>query len=235
MHEIVFQKEVKKVLYDDTEFSHHNYIDNIRSIYSNYPSPLEAVGNMSVKRVFDVSISFVLLIFIASWLIPFLIFLIKLETKGPGFFLQKRKKKNGQVFTCIKLRSMKLNDEADIIAACENDDRITKVGTFLRKYHLDEIPQFFNVIIGDMSLIGPRPYMLSEDAIYERNITEYQQRYLVKPGITGLAQSYGYFGFTEDMQQMDERVMLDLLYIKRWSFSMDIKILIRTFMTIGKK
>jgi lipopolysaccharide/colanic/teichoic acid biosynthesis glycosyltransferase len=235
MRELAFRKDMQEVLYHDIEHSRLSYINNVRSIYSNYPSPLEAVGNKVTKRFFDVFVSIFLLIFFISWLIPFLIVLIKLETKGPVFFLQKRKKKNGRIFTCIKLRSMKLNDDADIIAARENDIRITRVGAFLRRYHLDEIPQLFNVLTGDMSLIGPRPYMLTEDAIYETKITEYQQRYMVKPGITGLAQSYGFFGFTEDMQQMDERVMLDLLYIKRWSFSMDIKILLRTLMTIGKK
>lgn len=208
------------------------YIDNVRSIYSNAKSPLENTANSFIKRAFDIVLSVFGVIFILSWSLPILMLLIKLDSKGPVFFLQKRKKKNGAIFTCIKLRTMIINEEANIKAAADDDKRITRIGKFLRRSHLDELPQIFNVLIGDMSIIGPRPYMIAENFLYEKEIKEYANRYHVKPGITGLAQSFGFFGFTDDLQKIDERVMLDLLYIKRWSFKMDIQILFRTLRTL---
>lgn len=231
-NEVAFEKEYGKRFYQELSLLNLTYVDNVRSIYSNIKSPLEANYNLIFKRAFDVVISLFLLLVLLSWLIPLLIFFIKLDSKGPSFFFQKRKKKNGKLFICIKLRTMMVNDEADTLAALDNDKRITRFGKMLRQYHLDELPQLVNVLKGDMSIIGPRPYMIIENLTYEKEIKEYTHRYKVKPGITGLAQSLGCFGFTEDLQKIDERVMLDLLYIKRWSLKMDLQILFRTFGSI---
>lgn len=123
---------------------------------------------------------------------------------------------------------MVVNREADVKAADKDDRRITRVGKFLRIYHLDELPQLFNVLIGDMSIVGPRPYMLEENKRYEKMAEHYKDRYMVKPGITGLAQSLGHFGFTDDIEEIQERVQLDLVYIKQWSLRGDIRIIVRT-------
>jgi len=127
---------------------------------------------------------------------------------------------------------MIVNTDADIVAACKGDKRVTRLGKFLRHYHLDELPQLFNVLIGDMSIVGPRPYMVNENLYYETLVDMYAYRHSVKPGITGLAQSFGYFGSFHDLEKVKERVELELTYINNWSLAMDIKILFRTFMMV---
>ena len=193
-------------------------------------TPLKNKLNLIVKRAFDIIISLLLITTILAWLIPLLDILIKLDSRGPVFFLQKRNKNGGRLFTCIKFRSMFINKEADILVASENDKRVTRFGKFLRKYHIDELPQLLNVLIGDMSIIGPRPHMVSENIMYGRLLQEYDYRHSVKPGITGLAQSYGNFGATTDLWKVKERTDLDIRYINTWSLKMDIKILCRTFL-----
>ncbi|HUS01169.1 MAG TPA: sugar transferase [Chitinophagaceae bacterium] len=197
---------------------------------SNINTPLGNSWNVIIKRGFDILISLVLIAAILSWLIPLLAILIKLDSRGPVFFLQKRNKDGGRLFTCIKFRSMFVNKEADILVACENDKRITRFGKFLRKCHIDELPQLINVLIGDMSIIGPRPHMVSENIIYGNLFREYDFRHSVRPGITGLAQSYGNFGATTDLEKVKERIVFDIQYISSWSLKMDIKILYRTFL-----
>lgn len=123
---------------------------------------------------------------------------------------------------------MFVNPDADSLCASENDSRITRLGFFLRRHHLDELPQLLNVLAGDMSLIGPRPHMISENSRFENLIDDYESRHLILPGITGLAQSYGNFGSTHDLQKVRERVQLDLYYIRKWSLLMDLKIVMRT-------
>lgn len=191
-------------------------------------TPLEKLHNIILKRCFDILLSVLLIIVLLSWLIPVLAILIKLDSNGPVFFLQKRNKNGGRFFTCIKFRSMIVNKEADIVSAAENDKRITRFGKFLRNYHLDELPQLFNVLMGDMSIIGPRPHMISENAMYEKLVKQYTYRHTVKPGMTGLAQSFGYFGATADLEKVEQRVALDIQYIKQWSLAMDVKIVYRT-------
>jgi putative colanic acid biosysnthesis UDP-glucose lipid carrier transferase len=207
-----------------TSWSHSRGADLKRPIHLKY--------HLVLKTLIDIIISSVIVVAILSWLIPFLALIIKLDSKGPVFFLQKRKKQGGKRFTCIKFRSMIVNDDADIIAAREDDERITRVGRMLRKYHIDELPQLFNVLRGDMSIIGPRPYMLHESAKYELLIEGYSHRYTVKPGITGLAQSYGHFGTVHTLEMASERVSLDVRYIKEWSLLMDMKIVLRTFLML---
>jgi putative colanic acid biosynthesis UDP-glucose lipid carrier transferase len=204
-------------------------------MYVDMESPLDHAVNYSLKRMTDILLSAFLLVFLLSWLLPFIALLIKLDSKGPVFFTQKRMKKGGRYFNCLKFRTMVTNAEADIMAAYENDHRITRTGNFLRKHHLDELPQLWNVLIGDMSLIGPRPYMISDSMRYESVADSYKLRYKVKPGITGLAQSYGHFGSVGGAEDMKERVNFDLSYITNWSVKMDVKIICRTLWMIVKR
>jgi len=197
-----------------------------------FHSPLEKKHNLVIKRFFDISFSIVLMLCLLSWMIPLFAILIKLDSRGPVFFRQRRNRNGGSLFTCIKFRTMIVNEEADLVAACRNDARITAVGKFLRHYHLDELPQLLNVLCGHMSVIGPRPYMVAENIYYENLLQSYSYRHSVKPGITGLAQSFGYVGSYHDLQKVKERVDLDILYIRKWSLQMDAKILYRTFMSL---
>ena len=192
--------------------------------------PLEKNVNRLVKRSFDLVGSSFLLLFVFSWLTPLLAVLIRLDSKGPVFFKQKRIGREGRVFTCLKFRTMIVNKEADELPAHHNDQRITTIGRMLRRHHLDEWPQLLQVWWGDMSLIGPRPYMVSDNDRYADQIEHYAQRHSVKPGITGLAQSSGHFGYLLNPGEMNKRVALDLEYVRNWSLSMDVKILSRTLM-----
>lgn len=196
--------------------------------------PLESKSKRVIKRTGDVVISSLVIVGILSWLIPIIALLIKLDSKGPVFFLQKRNKKDGKVFTCIKFRSMIDNDDADLLQATTNDERITRLGRFLRNHYLDELPQFFNVLVGDMSFIGPRPHMITDNNKYEELIEYYDFRHKVKPGITGLSQAMGYVGETRHLQAMRDRVQLDIFYVRHWSFWLDLKILWYTLRKISR-
>jgi len=192
-------------------------------------SPLEEKFNLLAKRFFDVVFSSLAIIFCLTWLTPVLAILIKLDSKGPVFFFQKRAKRGKRFFACIKFRTMIQNEEADVTAAQANDHRITRLGSFLRMHHLDELPQLFNVWLGDMSLIGPRPYMVSDDQKFESMVAQYAMRYRVKPGITGLSQVLGYVGPVAGIKSLEERVKHDAYYILHWSPWLDFKIFCRTF------
>ncbi len=195
-------------------------------------SPLENKFNGIIKRSIDIIISTIIIVCILSWLIPILALLIKLDSKGPVFFLQKRNKNGGHLFTCIKLRTMVVNEEADLVAASDNDQRITRFGNFLRNHYLDELPQFINVLSGDMSIIGPRPHMLSDNSKYEQQVANYSMRHYVKPGITGLAQVLGYSGPVKNIQTIQARIKMDLYYIRHWSPKLDRVIFYRTICKI---
>jgi len=190
--------------------------------------PLDTKWKKLVKRFTDITLSAFFIIFILSWLVPLLAIAIKIDSKGPIFFLQKRNKRNGNIFTCIKFRSMKSNPDADTLPAAIYDSRITRLGKFLRRYYLDEVPQFLNVLWGDMSVIGPRPHMLYENTKYTELIEYYDYRHKVKPGITGLAQVLGFVGNTNNTQSMRDRVHLDLFYVRHWTVFLDFKILFNT-------
>jgi putative colanic acid biosynthesis UDP-glucose lipid carrier transferase len=196
--------------------------------------PLESASKKIIKRSGDIFLSIIVIVGVLSWLIPILALLIKLDSKGPVFFLQKRNKRKGKIFTCIKFRSMIENDDADHLQATADDERITKIGRFLRNYYLDELPQFFNVLAGDMSFIGPRPHMVSDNNKYEELIEFYDYRHKVKPGITGLSQAMGYVGETRNIQAMRDRVQLDIFYVRHWSFLLDMKILLHTLRKIAR-
>jgi putative colanic acid biosysnthesis UDP-glucose lipid carrier transferase len=208
-------------------------VDFRNGVVSLGQQPLDDAGNRYLKRATDLFISIVIIVFVLSWLTPLIAFLIKLSSRGPVFFLQQRNKRNGEMFTCLKFRSMIVNAEADLQPAAENDPRITRLGRFLRRYYIDELPQFINVLLGDMSVVGPRPHMVSDNLRHSKIIDHYHYRHKVKPGITGLSQVMGYVGATDtDPRRMQDRVRLDLLYWRHWSFRLDLLILVRTFFRI---
>lgn len=199
------------------------------------PLPFEKIETHISKRIFDIFFASVICLFILSWLLPILWILIKLDSKGPLFFKQKRDGLDGKQFFCYKLRSMKVNKEADKLSASRNDKRITKVGAFLRKSSLDELPQFYNVLLGDMSVVGPRPHINIQTKKYVNEVKNYLIRNSVKPGITGLAQISGYRGEVIKKSDIENRVRLDVFYIENWSFFLDIKIILQTFLNFFKK
>ncbi len=166
--------------------------------------------------------------FVFPWLLPVIALLIKLDSSGPVFFWQQRSGKNNQNFWCLKFRSMYSDNVSGFKQATRDDSRITRVGRFLRKTNLDEMPQFFNVLLGHMSVVGPRPHPIVLDENFRDVIERYDERNLVKPGVTGLAQVKGYCGETAHPQLMKNRVRVDLFYIENWSFVLDIKIIYLT-------
>ncbi|HEX8506407.1 MAG TPA: exopolysaccharide biosynthesis polyprenyl glycosylphosphotransferase [Hymenobacter sp.] len=184
--------------------------------------------HVRAKRAFDVVFAALVVLFLLSWLVPLIAMLIRMESKGPAFFKQLRTGKDGQPFYCLKFRSMTLNREADERQASKEDVRITQVGAFLRKTSLDELPQFFNVLKGEMSVVGPRPHMLRHTEYYAGTIHNFMDRHLAMPGITGLAQVSGLRGETKELDAMAKRVQADLHYLRNWSFWLDVKIVART-------
>ncbi|MCI2228624.1 exopolysaccharide biosynthesis polyprenyl glycosylphosphotransferase [Polaribacter sp. MSW13] len=190
--------------------------------------PFERIETHVIKRTFDIFFSLIVIVFLLSWLLPILWFSVKLTSKGPFFFKQQRDGINGNQFVCYKIRSMEINKDADIISATKDDKRITKIGAFLRKTSLDELPQFFNVLFGDMSIVGPRPHINVQTKKYINEVDNYLVRNSVKPGITGLAQISGYRGEIIKKSDIENRVRLDIFYIENWSFFLDIKIISQT-------
>jgi len=188
----------------------------------------DAVARLS-KRIFDLLLSSICIIFLFSWLFPIIALLIKVSSKGPVFFVQKRTGINNKPFNLMKFRSMEVNDLADIKQASIDDPRTTFVGRLLRRTNIDELPQFFNVFIGNMSVIGPRPHMLKHTEEYSQLIDQFLIRHYVKPGISGWAQVNGLRGETNELWKMEKRVEYDLEYIKNWSFWWDIQIIWCTF------
>jgi len=184
---------------------------------------------MVVKRAFDIVFSSLVVLFVLSWLTPIIAILIKLESRGPVFFKQSRNGFNYKEFDCYKFRSMMPNKDANLYQATRGDLRITKVGRFIRKTSIDELPQFFNVLFGDMSVVGPRPHMVSHTDMYAKKIDKFMVRHFVKPGITGLAQTSGYRGEVETDKDIIGRVKYDIFYIENWSIFLDIKIITKTF------
>lgn len=197
--------------------------------------PLDFFTNSLLKRTFDIVFSLLILILVGTWLFPIIALLIKLDGKGPVFFIQKRYGYHEEVFDCFKFRTMHVNDDCSKRTTEANDCRITKIGKFLRKTSLDEMPQFFNVLRGEMSVVGPRPHMLLVDDFYKLKIGRYSIRSLVKPGITGLAQVNGLRGDTGNMDlEMQKRILADAFYVKNWTVSLDVVIIIKTiFLVIG--
>lgn len=228
---------ILKFIPDDKEFlarnlklDYYGYIPilSLRSI------PLDDIINKIIKRTFDIVFSLMIIVFVLSWLIPILAILIKRESKGPVFFMQMRNGLNYKVFNCYKFRSMTLNAIADIEQVSKNDPRITNIGRFMRKTSIDELPQFFNVLLGEMSVVGPRPHMISHTEMYAQKIDKFMVRHFIKPGITGLAQTNGFRGEVESDQDIIYRVKHDIYYIENWSLLLDIKIVFMTLINAVK-
>jgi putative colanic acid biosynthesis UDP-glucose lipid carrier transferase len=185
------------------------------------------------KRTFDIVFSLIVIFGILSWLTPILAILIKLESKGAVFFKQGRPGINENEFNCYKFRSMRVNELTET-ETYKNDPRVTVIGRFMRKTSMDELPQFLNVLIGDMSVVGPRPHLWSQNITYGNKIKKYMKRHFVKPGITGLAQVSGYRGEILKDTDMINRIKLDVFYIENWSLILDLKIIYQTLVNIYK-
>ena len=216
--------DFKSILYRTLELEHFDLIP-ILSVVS---TPLDKAQNQILKRAFDIVFSLLVTIILLSWIIPILAIIIKLNSKGPVFFKQKRTGRGNKTFECYKLRSMVVNDSSDTIQASKQDDRITSIGHFIRKTSLDELPQFFNVLAGSMSVVGPRPHMLKHTEEFSNELETFMFRHKIKPGTTGLAQTRGYRGETDDFEKLRNRVKMDFFYIKNWSFLFDLAIIVNT-------
>ncbi|MCB0487313.1 MAG: exopolysaccharide biosynthesis polyprenyl glycosylphosphotransferase [Cyclobacteriaceae bacterium] len=193
---------------------------------------LDDYAYRTIKRFFDISFSLLIVFFVLSWLIPIVAFFIKMDSKGPVFFIQMRTGKSDRQFRCIKFRTMVVNKDADTKQAVSNDPRITFVGKFLRRTCLDEFPQFVNVLLGSMSVVGPRPFMVRHREEYSKLIESFMGRHYVKPGVTGLAQCLGFRGEIKGLEDMENRVRLDRHYIETWTFWLDIKIIFLTVVSL---
>lgn len=201
--------------------------------------PLDNSELRFFKRAFDIIFSLLVFVFLFSWLFPLIIILIKINSKGPAFFIQERWGINNKGILCYKFRSMvttskDVDDDGNYVQATKNDSRITPIGKFLRKTNLDELPQFLNVLKGEMSIVGPRPHPTPLNLHSKNSINNYMLRHLVKPGITGWAQVHGYRGETSDPKMMQQRIDFDIWYIENWSFWLDCQIIIQTVINMIK-
>jgi hypothetical protein len=196
--------------------------------------PLEDQNNRFVKRMFDIVFSLLVIMLIMTWLYPIIALLIKLQSPGPVIFKQLRSGEKNEPFLCYKFRSMRVNAESDLKQAVKGDARITKIGQFIRKTSIDELPQFFNVLKGDMSVVGPRPHMLNHTKEYNEVTENFMVRHFVKPGITGLSQIRGLRGEITDMKYIQERIDMDIEYVENWNVISDIKICFLTLYFVIK-
>ena len=214
-------------------------LNSKKLIYETYDSlpilslrrvPLQDSVNLFFKRLTDIIISLAVVVFVLSWLTPIIALFIKKESDGPVFFKQTRNGINYEEFSCLKFRSMIVNENAHKLQATKGDTRVTKIGAFLRKTSLDEMPQFINVLLGDMSVVGPRPHMIKENDKYYKTVDKYMLRHVIKPGITGLAQVSGYRGEVEKESDIVNRIKFDIYYLENWSILLDVKIILRTIL-----
>ena len=190
--------------------------------------PLKKTFNAVLKRVFDIAFSGFILVFFLSWMYPLFALIIKLQSKGPVIYKQLREGKNGVHFLCFKFRTMYLNGESDYSWTKVNDPRVTKFGVFLRRTSLDEFPQFLNVFLGSMSIVGPRPHPIKLNDLYRDRIEKFSLRHETRPGVTGLSQMKGYRGSITHFHQINSRVKLDRFYIQKRTFLFDLKIILLT-------
>ena len=229
LHQPEYHKDLQSSSADALAINENAIIARLVATRKNY---------LFIKRMLDILFSFVFIVLVLSWLLPLIAIWIKLDSKGPVFFSQKRMGRNGKIFRCLKFRTMVPNDEADERQAEVNDERITRPGKFLRKTNIDELPQFFNVLAGHMSLIGPRPHMLSDCIRFSFVVSSYNFRTLVKPGITGLAQVKGFKGPAKDYESIVNRYRWDAVYVRKAGLWMDSKIaattVIRCFHNLRK-
>jgi putative colanic acid biosysnthesis UDP-glucose lipid carrier transferase len=187
-----------------------------------------------LKRMVDIIFSLFVIIFILSWLLPILAVIIKLDSRGPILFIQKRVGFLGRTFHCIKLRTMFVNSVSDLQQATSDDPRITRLGKFLRITSLDELPQFFNVLMGEMSIVGPRPHMYKDNADFAKLVENYRLRFVVKPGITGMAQVKGYRGPAKEFHSIFHRYQWDAFYVRNANSFLDFKIVKETILQVFK-
>lgn len=244
----------KNYLNDISEYCDKNHIEIIYIPHSNYSEftrlevdyidtlpllivkkfPLDLLVNKILKSTFDKVFALFICFFLLSWLFPLIALLIYLDSGGPILFIQQRNGLAGKKFGCYKFRTMIQCSTNSLVATERNDSRITRVGSFLRKTSLDELPQFFNVLKGEMSVVGPRPHMISQDVYYTDIIQKYSLRHYTKPGITGLAQVKGYRGAIDSDHDMEKRIRADIFYVKNWSFLLDIQIIYQTIVLVLK-
>jgi putative colanic acid biosynthesis UDP-glucose lipid carrier transferase len=225
-----FLPDNKNIFAKKLKFEYYDYLP----ILSLRDIPLHTSLNAVLKRTFDIIFSLFVIFGILLWLGPILALLISIESRGPVFFIQKRTGFDNDEFQCFKFRSMAINDSSDHQQADKNDMRVTKIGRFIRKTSIDELPQFYNVLFGNMSVVGPRPHMLKHTDEYANRVDKYMLRHFVKPGITGLAQIRGYRGEIEKESDIQNRIKFDIFYVENWSFFLDLKIIVQTVINAFK-
>lgn len=225
-----FLPDNKNIFSKKLKFEYYDYLP----ILSLRDIPLHNSLNAFLKRTFDIVFSLIVIFGVLIWFGPILALLIRLESKGPVFFIQKRTGFDNNEFYCFKFRSMAMNKDADTMQAGKNDMRVTKIGKFIRKTSIDELPQFYNVLFGNMSVVGPRPHMLKHTDEYASRVDKYMLRHFVKPGITGLAQVRGYRGEIEQDSDIQNRIKFDIFYVENWSFFLDLKIIVQTVINAFK-
>lgn len=221
---------------DFSKVVHDNYnifLINSIPVLTTRREPLEISLNAILKRLFDIGFSVTVILTLFPVIFPLIALAIRLDSEGPIFFKQLRPGKKNKLFDCYKFRTMVVNNATEV-QATKNDSRITRVGKFLRKTNLDELPQFFNVLLGNMSVVGPRPNMISQLEEYSKTIVHYKVRHFITPGITGYAQVNGFRGETKVRELMEKRVYYDVLYLENWSLSLDIKIIFLTIWNMLK-
>jgi putative colanic acid biosynthesis UDP-glucose lipid carrier transferase len=208
------------------------------TFYENTPvlmlraEPMEGTVNLLLKRTFDIIFALLVIGLIFPWLFPIIVIMIKMDSTGPVFFKQQRSGRENYSFFCFKFRTMQVNANSDQLQATKGDSRVTKMGAFMRRTNIDELPQFFNVFFGTMSVVGPRPHMLKHTEQYSELINNYLVRHYAKPGITGWAQVNGYRGETKELIEMRDRVDYDIWYIENWSLLLDLKIVYMTVFNV---
>ena len=227
---IKFLPDSKNTFLRNLAVEYYDYIPiiSLRTI------PLDKEVNKRLKRIFDILFSLFVIVFILSWITPLIAIIIRIESRGPVFFKQKRNGLNYEEFFCYKFRSMYLNPIADLEQVQKNDPRITRIGKIIRKTSIDELPQFINVLIGDMSVVGPRPHMVSHTEMYAKSVDKFMVRHFIKPGITGLAQTNGFRGEVETEKDIINRVKYDIFYLENWTLLLDIKIIYITIINAIK-
>jgi undecaprenyl-phosphate galactose phosphotransferase/putative colanic acid biosynthesis UDP-glucose lipid carrier transferase len=219
--------------YTQSKIIDFDFYDNI-PVIKRRKEPLENPFLQMFKRLFDIVFSLGVILLVFPWLFPLIIMAIKANSPGPIFFQQQRSGEGNIPFNCLKFRTMLVNDVADSQQAQKEDSRITRIGAILRKTNLDEFPQFFNVLVGSMSIVGPRPHMLKHTEQYSALMSNYLVRHYSKPGITGWAQVNGYRGETKELIEMEKRVEHDIYYIENWNFLLDLKIIFLTVFNMIK-
>lgn len=225
-----FIPDNKQIYTKKLKFEYYDYIPvlSLRDIALHNPL------NSFIKRSFDFIFALIVIVGLLSWLTPLMALIITIESKGPVFFRQYRKGYDFNLFACYKFRSMAMNNDFDNKQATKNDMRITRVGRFIRKTSMDELPQFYNVLMGNMSVVGPRPLLIKHTNDYVDKIQKFMLRHYVKPGITGLAQVKGYRGEIEQDSDMKNRVRFDIFYVENWSLFLDMKIIVQTVLNVIK-